>query len=209
MLSRFGKNFEFRYRKISWRNIYEALLNDLAVGDKLATCIVDDNFIMNQQLYPLAGAVFTTTYICDDFYILMLYRYNSLCNDNVQITKDDTLFIYEHNIQNYWIDRDIDVKHGDGVGIFELYRDIILKAIQNYEIRESYYSMKAETMSRRRKFVKVPETDYHYDPVNMYVFSLKTRGGEIIGKFNDGKIKKFEGIELPLIKLLGYLSDLY
>lgn len=205
MLNRFNKKFVFRHRKISWISIYEGLL--VMIWDPLKPLsgpLVDENFIMDQECFQDSCGFmrFTYTYICDDFYILMLYRYHQLCKDDIE--KDDILYLYEFNIRSYYDQRGINVYTPGSLCNMEIYRDIIEKVYSNLDRRKFFYVDGA--IYPHNNTINIDDTDLAYDRRNNYVLRMVKlhRGWFLVGILDNDKVRKLTKIEKTLASALGY-----
>lgn len=208
MLSRFGKNFTFRYRRLSWMSIYEGLLSQVFSREsrKETDFVFDKNFTFDQEFWKYSfNGMLNVPYVCDDFMILRLYHY-----DNLSETEEcDTLLVCEHNIFRYFRDHSmIDISTSPwrlgSVHNFEIYRDIIYRVVSNYEKRIALYKDEYQIHQDFKKLIKIPNTRFIHDPRTMYTFKLNTLPLIMVGIYDGKEIRKLTKDEVTIAKLLNY-----
>lgn len=214
MLRKFGENFTFRYRKISWMAIYEGLISNILCNIRLdSEPTFDDNFVLNQDIWESDhDRELINPYVCDDFFILMIYHYTEISKGKF-VEKNDPLFICEYMILTHLFDKSMIIANPLIIVTlhnFEIYRDVVVELLSSYQKHRATYIRKCDIQSysgmiKLTDYLKtIASSEIYYDPRTGYAFKYTSFGYKMIGIYTNPGVRKLTKDEIILAKALDY-----
>ncbi len=200
-----GYIFILCYRQIGYEELSSSICG--SKGEFLDYTLFDEHFIFYSKHGTMMVPTLTPTFICNDFKILILYEYDKLSTVK-PIERDDLLFIYEKNICSLFdiLDPRIDVKI-KYIKHLTIYRDIVEKCHNNYKQRIAFYPNQFLVWRDRESLVKIEGTSFYYDIRNNYALKNNQHELNLVGIYDNKKIRKLTKIEGVVARLQDTLSS--